>query len=1139
MITLNAIRSASGSAAYTRGSQLHKNENVIQYKIEETQTSIQVEAKVQGSGWNQYKVGIDYNKGSNQIDDYQCECQAFYTYSGMCKHCVAVALELYYEKTGQVNQKLSLSFPNAFQKPEPSAAVSGEIGKRNIQAKATDQVLTNIIYASSMKEQARYLQPELTGQVELVPAFEKQDKKWTVEFKIGAAHKYVVKNVSRLVEAVQSNDWVEYGKKLAFYHEWSVFTKESKNLLGLIAQYIIHEKEVMNAYYSHYGYSYYHYVESLTKRKLSLSGEWMVRLAQELKGGTFQASGIGNLQNLTFAEGNPVLKVAIKTRTDGGYDLTVPAAEVFFGQERLCIRTGCTIYVCSQDFSENIRAVAGLFQGKEKKYTIHPKDASSFCAFVLPVLKQCTNCKATEELEQYEPKPCQISVYLDRQNQAVTAKAVCSYGENQYNIMETITVSEMHRDFEKEYGLAAILKSLFPLSDPAQGLYILPEEDEDKVYGLICEGIPLLQQKGEVFVSDSLKRIRIVEAPNIQVGITMKAGLLEVDLKTEQIPLEEIEGILQGYRRKRKFYRLPDGTFLRLEDGGLSAVAEMAEGLELNGNQLTDGRLTIPGYRSFYLDQVLRENGSNIRINRSQAFKALLREIKNVEDSDFEEPEGLKVELRPYQRFGYRWMMTLQKLGFGGILADDMGLGKTVQAITYLLAQKERQQNKKKESDISSIERNGEEPNPGNNKAPKGRNELKRQYLGLVVCPASLVYNWESEIHRFAPSLSAVTVTGVADGRKEKIEKGEGDILLTSYDLLKRDVEFYQNVQFETVIIDEAQNIKNDTTQAAKSVKALNSIQRFALTGTPIENSLSELWSIFDFLMPGILNTNRKFREHYEQPILSNQDERVSNRLKKMIRPYILRRIKSDVLKELPDKIEKVLFSRMGKEQKKLYDANLQNLLYSLKNQSQEEFRTGKLQILAELTKLRQLCCDPALVYENYHGGAAKMETCMELIRNWRAAGNQMLLFSQFTSALAIIGSALEKEKIPYYMLTGSTSKEKRTELVAAFNQDKTPVFLISLKAGGTGLNLTAASMVIHFDPWWNMAAQNQATDRAHRIGQKQVVTVYKLLMKDTLEEKIQKLQERKAKLSDDLISDGSIKDTLATKEELLEILQR
>ncbi len=1090
MITLSSIRSISSSPAYTRGNQLYKGRKIIRFKHSSDHERSRVEADVTGSYGNQYLVKMVYNHQKEVFETYQCECEAFLTYSGMCKHCVAVALEAHYtEKRQGIGSASSL--------PE----------KKTSYIKATDTALTDIIYTSSMKEKARFLQPELTGQVELVPIFEKQDRYWTVEFKIGASHKYVLKNITQMVGAVAHHDWVEYGKKLAFYHELSVFTPQSQRLFALLEQFILHEKEVLHSYYSHCGFSYYNYVEALTKRKLQLSGEWMVQFAQVLAGESCSVSGLGSAPQLSFLERDPRISASVNANEDGGYQLCLPAAEVFPGKSQSCVRLGGTIYLCSPDFSKQIRLIGDLFRGKKMEYSIHPKDASAFCSSVLPVLKACTSCQTAPELEQYEPQPCQIQVYLDRLEGEITASPLCTYGENHYNPIEELTVSQMHRDFQKEYALTDALSHLFPVVDPVQKLYRLSEEEEEKVYHLLSQGIPLLQQLGEVLISDRLKRIQILPAPKIKIGVTMKTGLLDVNLEAGQLPASELEAILQSYRRKRKFYRLADGAFLRLEDNALAAVAELAEGLEITGSQLAEGHLSIPGYRSFYFDQVLRENEGELQVKRDQRFKALLREMKNVEDSDFEVPDSLHAQLRPYQKFGFRWMMTLKQLGFCGILADDMGLGKTVQAITYLLAQKELGEN-------------------------------SQTYLGLIVCPASLVYNWESEINRFAPDLETVTVTGSAATRREKIQGHTGDVLLTSYDLLKRDLEAYEQVSFQNVIIDEAQNIKNYTTQAAKSVKTLKCSQRFALTGTPIENSLSELWSIFDFLMPGILSSNKRFRENFEQPITSNQDERASARLKKMIRPYILRRIKSQVLKELPDKIEKIVYSQMGREQRKLYDANLQQLLASLNQQSQEEFRTGKLQILAELTKLRQLCCDPAMVYENYTGEAAKVDACIELIKSAVAGENQLLLFSQFTTALDIIAARLSREGIPYYMLTGSTSKEKRAQLAADFNQDRTPVFLISLKAGGTGLNLTAASIVIHFDPWWNMAAQNQATDRAHRIGQKQVVTVYKLLMKDTLEEKIQKLQEQKAQLSDEIISEGSLRDTLATKEELFEILK-
>lgn len=1100
MISLKSIRTSASSASYTRGNQVYKQGKVQDLHKTEDQEVIYVSANVDGSYRNQYHVALKYDKKTDSFKEYTCECEAWASYSGMCKHCVATALEVFYSRSS--DKPLSMY--------------------EAVKAKDTDKELTNIIYASSMREKARYLQPDLTGHVELVPLFKRESGEWSLEFKIGAAQKYVLKNISQMVEAMDRNDWVEYGKKLAFYHERSVFTPKSQEILTILEQYVLHEREVMRVYNRRYAYSYhsYHYydsgsVETLTKRKLSLTDEWMVRFAEVLTGESCGADLEGKQVTLTFEKGNPLLKTSVKIQEDGGYELAVPAAEVFQGKRRVCIRSGSAVYVCGIEFSSHFQMIGSLFPGKRKTYSIHPKDAPAFCGSVLPILKGYSSCQIDGELEQYEPQPCQIQVYFDRQDQRITAKAQCSYGDLVYNVIEPITVSEMYRDFEKEQVLTDMILQYFPSRDMKTKLFFIPEEDEEAVYALLSQGLMSFQQIGQVFVSESLKRIRIMQAPSIRVGITMKSGLLDVDIQAEQLPLEELEGILEGYRRKKRYFRLPDGSFLQLEDNALSAVAELAEGLEVKGSQLAKGHLQIPGYRSFYLDQILRENGGDIQVNRSRAFKALLREMKNVEDSDFEEPDGLLAQLRPYQKFGYQWMMTLQKLGFGGILADDMGLGKTIQTIAYLLALKE---GKARSTSLARAE--------------------KREYLGLIICPASLVYNWENEIQRFAPSLSVVTVTGSAAVRREKIGGGEGDLLLTSYDLLKRDVEWYQDILFRNTIIDEAQNIKNYTTQAAKAVKTIHSVQRFALTGTPIENSLSELWSIFDFLMPGILNSNKHFRTNYEQPIVSNQDDRVSARLKKMIRPYILRRLKSDVLKELPDKIEKVMYSRMEDEQKKLYDANLQMLLSSLKKQTAQEFRAGKLQILAELTKLRQLCCDPSLVYENYRGGSAKMETCMELIRGGVSAGNQMLLFSQFTTALERIGERLKGEGIAYYILTGSTSKEKRARMVADFNQDGTPVFLISLKAGGTGLNLTAATMVIHFDPWWNMAAQNQATDRAHRIGQKQVVTVYKLLTKDTLEEKIQKLQEQKAQLSDEIITEGSIQDTLATKEELFAILQ-
>ena len=312
-----------------------------------------------------------------------------------------------------------------------------------------------------------------------------------------------------------------------------------------------------------------------------------------------------------------------------------------------------------------------------------------------------------------------------------------------------------------------------------------------------------------------------------------------------------------------------------------------------------------------------------------------------------------------------------------------------------------------------------------------------------------------------------------------------------------------------------------------------------AATGTPVENRLSELWSIFDYLMPGFLYSYSHFREELEVQIVQHESEEASERLRKMIRPFVLRRLKKDVLRDLPDKLEENMYTRLEGEQQKLYDAHVKRMKLLLDKQSEEEFNTSKIVILSELTKLRQICCDPALLFEEYKGESAKLEMCVDLIRNAVENGHKILVFSQFTTMLSRLADRLENEETAYYMLTGSTGKEKRAKLVEEFNKEDNPtaVFLISLKAGGTGLNLTTADIVIHYDPWWNLAVQNQATDRAHRIGQKNVVNVYKLIAKDTIEENIVKLQEKKHALADQILSGEDMGSGSFSREEILELL--
>lgn len=402
-----------------------------------------------------------------------------------------------------------------------------------------------------------------------------------------------------------------------------------------------------------------------------------------------------------------------------------------------------------------------------------------------------------------------------------------------------------------------------------------------------------------------------------------------------------------------------------------------------------------------------------------------------------------------------------------------------------------------------------------------------------------MIYNWEDEIAKFSKTLNCISITGAKAKRTLGIQNyRDYDLLITSYDYLRRDVDLYQDHGFECIVLDEAQNIKNQKTKNAQFVKRLKANHRIALSGTPIENSLAELWSIFDFLMPGYLYSYHYFKQEYEIPITLDEDEKTTKRLRNLVNPFILRRTKKEVLKELPDKVDHKYMLEFSVSEKKLYLANLAMVNKEMQAKM-KEVHFDRIAILAMLTKLRQICCDARLVYDNIKEPSTKINATISLIKTLTENNKKILLFSAFTSLLDLVSNQLDKEQISYYMLTGSTNKEERRKLVNNFNEDDTRVFLISLKAGGTGLNLTSAEAVIHIDPWWNLSAQNQATDRAHRIGQNANVQVYRMIMKDSIEEKILKMQERKANLADSFVEGNDSSLSKMSKEEILDLFKR
>ncbi len=661
-----------------------------------------------------------------------------------------------------------------------------------------------------------------------------------------------------------------------------------------------------------------------------------------------------------------------------------------------------------------------------------------------------------------------------------------------------------YRDTEQEQRVADAVGHLMHYARPDETGVFLDYLNDEQLFDFLQSGIAVLEQYGTVHGSEAFRKYSVTPVPKVTLGVSVESGILDLSLTSTGISEKELLEVMRSYRQRKRFHVLSSGDFIDLtEDDQLSNINDFMRELDLTPEEVIKKSAKIPLDRALYVDNLLEEHDT-LYSTRDRVYRSIIRNFKTIRDSESEPPANLAEIMRPYQTIGFKWIRTLEEAGFGGILADEMGLGKTLQM-------------------ISVLSYDYEEKKPGT------------ENPSLVVCPASLVYNWQEELAKFAPDIRVLLITGGVAARRKALEAWDTtQVYIISYNLLKRNIAEFSGKEFFYVVLDEAQYIKNSGAAVSKAVKVLSARHRFALTGTPIENRLSELWSIFDFLMPGFLYSQKEFEQRFAVPITKNKENEAMEKLQKMTSPFLMRRLKEDVLKDLPAKLEEVRYVPIMGEQQKLYDAEVLKLRKTILN---ETTGTGKVKVLAELTKIREICCDPSLLYEDYHKESLKREAAMELIQQAMDGGHRMLLFSQFTSMLALLEEDLKAAGIPYYILTGSTSKEMRIRLVHQFNEGDVPVFLISLKAGGNGLNLTGADIVIHYDPWWNLAAQNQATDRAHRIGQTRQVTVYRLIMKGTIEERILKLQEEKKDLADQVLAGESASIASLSQEELLELL--
>mgnify|MGYP000541834831 CR=1 FL=1 len=972
---------------------------------------------------------------------------------------------------------------------------------------STSQKVRFMVREYTNREVSRIMGASEEGHYRLIPIVTISRDQVRVRFTVGREKQYPVKDLTAFAKAMETMSLVQYGKGLAFHHSLQAFDEESRALALLIMERVGFFRE------QYRGNGRFSMEAEPALKELILGKAGRERFFAIMDGQTIECEDYRKKKRmLTVKRENPTFTAVVKKEGRDGIKVTVDKdIMAFSGEKSLFIADQESICRCDPDYTECLTVfmeymVMGL--DAENEVSVNDRDMPLFYERVLRKLEPFGLIRSEGvDLESYRPKELKASFYFDSDAAGtVTLRPELAYGDFSFHPLADENVpKEICRDVPGEFKVSQLITTYFKYTEDGSGNLVIKNDDE-AVYRLISEGMKKFMDTGDVFVSESFKKIRVLPPVSTSVQVRTLGRWLELEVDTGALPREELAAVLAAYGKKKSFYRMKNGDFLTLGDGGLLTVAKIAEQLGVAKELVGSDTIKLPAYRAMFLDAALKEDKS-VSVYRDQLFKAVVRGMKDVEDSDYEIPKRLASTLRSYQKVGYRWLKSLDAYGFGGILADEMGLGKTIQVIALLLDEK--------------AENGG---------------------TSLVVCPASLVYNWENEFAQFAPELKIMTAAGNQAEREEMFaayEKERPDVIITSYDLLKRDILWYHEKEFRFEIIDEAQYIKNSSTQAAKSVKAVPAKTRFALTGTPIENHLGELWSIFDFLMPGFLFTYSRFRKQFESPIVKDGDTYALESLRRLTGPFVLRRLKKDVLKDLPDKLETVVYSMAEDEQKQLYTAHALALKEELEQMSGDTYGSERIQVLAELTRLRQICCDPSLCFDRYKGGSAKLDTCMELITGGIAGGHKILLFSQFTSMLELIGARLKKEGITFHELTGATPKEERIRMAGAFQTDDTPVFLISLKAGGTGLNLTAADVVIHYDPWWNVAAQNQATDRAYRIGQEKPVTVYKLILKDTIEENLLKLQNAKLALAAQVVSEGMVSLGDLSQNELMELFEQ
>ncbi|WML44672.1 DEAD/DEAH box helicase [Neobacillus sp. PS3-40] len=1063
------IQEMCGLVSFKRGDAFYRANKVIF----ETYGPGGCEATVTG-GMEDFHVTIE--QVENGGFHTKCSCPTLASFAKDCQHIAAVLLSVYeHQRRGTIPLDQSKRQPDTLTNTKLSEGLLTIFNEKPIR--------------SSMHqlhfEKRKVLDVEFTCKPVNIG---KGQVLFGISAKVGPIN---VQNIREFLEQIKEGNSCLLSLSFTYDPIHYCFQKETDDVIHQLIQVIVDEKVYIDELLDkqeYVGDSHVLLIPTSSWNRLFPLLESAPFVKLEYDGNSFDG--------IRLSKEPLPLQIDFEETEGSGYQLRINGLNqmiVLYPYQSVLFK-GKLIKLKSEDCKRLLDLKQMIEQSGINRIPIFEEQLNLFLEKVVPGLRKLGDVKISGALaKKFVSTPLIAKLYLDRVKNRLLAGLEFHYENNVMNPLESRELqinSMLIRDLEKENVIQKLMEEgSFAKTD---GGYFLHNEELE--YEFLYNIVPKLQKLVQIYATTAVRNRIFGGNARPQIRVKFKkerTNWLEFKFEMDGIPEKQIREILQALEEKRKYYRLRNGALMSLETREFEEINRFLNALPVQNDDLEKG-LNLPIVRGLPLLDTVDESNT---FTLEESFLQFVEGIRNPDSLKFKVPKSVEPILRDYQKHGYKWMKALASYGFGGILADDMGLGKTLQSITFIL------------SVLPDIR--------------------KKKLPVLIVCPSSLTYNWLSEFIKFAPDVQAVVIDGNKTERfMLQKDATDTDVIITSYPLLRRDILWFEKKNFHTVFFDEAQFFKNPVTQTARAVKKIQADNRFALTGTPVENSLEELWSIFHVVFPELFQGIKEY---------SNLPRKT---IARRIRPFLLRRLKEDVLSELPEKIESMDSAEMLPEQKKLYAAYLAKLRHdTLKHLDKDTLRKNRIKILAGLTRLRQICCHPALFVDGYKGSSAKFEQLKQILEESNLSGRRVLIFSQFTKMLKIIGKDLAFQGQPFFYLDGQTPSEQRLEICNRFNTGERDIFLISLKAGGTGLNLTGADTVILYDSWWNPAVEEQAADRAHRIGQTNVVQVIKLVARGTIEEKINELQEKKKHLIEEIIDPKQKATSTLTEEDIREIL--